>query len=146
MEHDCEHNPVPAFHDDNDRHVTVCMHLRDDQATTASFVVELRAAAPPRVWACLGSPCVSVFVPFFPPEVPAILGDPAQWQRFARLRDRVEADPSALAVVRGALSPLEADLWAEADDADTSGAHGRRHAYVVGAGERVDAVLASLGV
>ena len=108
-------HPVPAFHDADDRHVTVCMHLRDDQATTASFVAELHVDQPPRAWACLGSPCASVFVPFFPPVVPPLLGDPAQWQRFARLRDRVEGRSGALAVVRSTLAPVEHDLWAEAD-------------------------------
>jgi hypothetical protein len=146
IERECDRNPVPSFHDDNDRHVTVCMHLRDDQATTASFVTELRVDAPPRAWACLGNPCASVFVPFFPPEVPAVLGDPAQWQRFARLRDRVDADPGALASVRRALAPVEAELWAEADAADASGARGPQDALAVRATEVVGAALASLGV
>ena len=80
------------------RGITVCMHAGGHQATTAAMVVELPADAPPRAWACLGSPCAGVFVPFFPPAArPTALTDPAQWQRFARLRDRVEADPDALA-------------------------------------------------
>ena len=57
---DAAANPVPRSRFDDDRHVTVCMHLTDDQATTASFVAELRADAPrargrargARVWAC----------------------------------------------------------------------------------------------
>jgi len=138
-------HPVPAFHDENDRHVTVCMHLRNDQATTASFVAELRVDQPPRAWACLGSPCASVFVPFFPPVVPPLLGDPAQWQRFARLRDRVEGDPDALAVVRSTLAPVENDLWAEAD-AISSGADRSRREYAIRAGRLVDAALVRLGV
>ena len=146
IDRECEHHAVPSFHDDNDRHVTVCMHLRDDQATTASFVSELRADGPTRAWASLGSPCASVFVPFLPPVVPAILADPAQWPRFARLRDRVEADPSALAAVRHALAPVEAELWADADDADASGARGGWETLAVRATERVGAALASLGV
>lgn len=143
---ECERNPVPAFHDEHDRHVTVCMHLRADQATTASFVTELRTDAPPRAWACLGSPCAGVFVPFFPPAVPAILTDPSQWQRFARLRDRVESDPGALAVVHRALAPVESELWAEADEADAAGAHGPRDAFTERLTPRVDAALVTLGV
>ena len=80
---------VPPFHDADDRHVTVCMHLRDDQATTASFVVDLRADAPPRAWACLGSPCASVFVPVLPA---------------ARFR-RSLSDPGAVAAVRPPARP-----------------------------------------
>ena len=125
-------NPVPTTRHADDRHVTVCMHLRADQATTASFVVELPDGAPPRAWACLGSPCVGVYVPFAPPAVPPVLTDPAQWQRFARLRDRVDTDPAALGTVRAVLAPLERDLWAEAGAAD--------------AGARVDAALVRLGV
>ena len=34
--------------------ITVCMHVRGYQATTASLVVDLRVDAPPRAWACLG--------------------------------------------------------------------------------------------
>jgi dipeptidase len=139
-------HPVPSYHDADDRHVTVCMHLRDDQATTASFVTELRTDAPPRAWACLGSPCASVFVPFFPPDVPAVLRDPAQWQRFAQLRDRVEADPRALAAVRRAFAPVEAELWAVGDAAHASGVRGPRHALAVQATEMVEAALETLGV
>src|SRR5437667_5264744 len=107
--------PVPDASAEDFRGITVCMHVHDYQATTASIVVDLRTDAPPRAWACLGSPCAGVYVPFFPPAVPAALGDPAQWQRFARLRDRVEADPDALPAVRAVLAPIESDLWAEAD-------------------------------
>ena len=115
-------NPVPRTRYDDDRHVTLCMHLTDDQATTASFVVDLRVDAPARVWACLGSPCVGVYVPVFPPAVPDLLRDPAQWHRFARLRDRVESEADALGTVRGVLAPVERELWEAADHADRAGA------------------------
>ena len=41
-------NPVPRVRFEDDRHVTLCMHLTDDQATTASFVADLRANGPAR--------------------------------------------------------------------------------------------------
>src|SRR3954469_22506864 len=139
-------NPVPRTRYDDDRHVTVCMHLTDDQATTASFVTELRVGAPARVWACLGSPCVSVYVPVFAPVVPKILSDPAQWPRFARLRDRVESDANALAAVRTVLAPLERDLWDEADAIDANGTDAARRTFASTATKRVDAALTALGV
>jgi secernin len=139
-------NAVPTFHADDDRHVTVCMHLRDDQATTASFVVELHVDAPPRAWACLGSPCASVFVPFFPPLVPPVLSDPLQWQRFAQLRDRVEGDPRALRDVRRTLGPLELELWVDADAVYAAGTTGPHDELTSRTARRVDAALTSLGV
>ena len=143
---DAEANPVPRARYDDDRHVTVCMHLTADQATTASFVGELRVDAPPRAWACLGSPCVSVYLPVFPPAVPDLLRDPAQWERFARLRDRVETDSDALGRVRRVLAPVERELWAEADEADRTGAQGPKDAFTSHASDRVDAALTALGV
>jgi hypothetical protein len=108
--------------------------------------VSLRADAPPRAWACLGSPCASVYVPFFPPSVPVILSDPRQWKRFARLRDRVESDPEALAAVRKTLAPVERDLWAEADSAANAGTEQAQAAFTANASRPVDAALTDLGV
>jgi hypothetical protein len=122
------------------------MHLPAVQATTASFVVSLRANAPARAWACLGSPCASIYVPFFPPSVPATLGDPRQWERFARLRDRVESDPEALAAVRGTLAPVERELWAEADAAAHAGTEHAQAEFTANASRPVDAALTALGV
>jgi secernin len=145
-EQESAENAVPRFRSDDDRHVTICMHLRDDQATTASFVAELRVDAPTRAWACLGSPCAGVFIPFFPPAVPPMLSDPSQWQRFARLRDRVERDRDALREVRDRFAPLETELWVDADAVYAAGVDGRRDELTVRAGQRVDAALTSLGV
>jgi secernin len=98
---------------------TVCMHIRGVSNTTAAMVCDLPQdpAQPTKVWAALGSPCVSVFVPFTFPDVPEVLSDPSVWERFAVLRDRVERDGSELSRIRAVLDPLEASVWEGADDA-----------------------------
>jgi dipeptidase len=126
----------PTEVQDDWRGITVCMHVRDHQATTASMVAELPVdpGAPLRAWIALGSPCVSVYVPAFPPAaVTAELSDPGSWARFAALRDRVERDGSELEGIRAVLAPIEAELWEEADDSCTDPARRatsrrRRHA------------------
>ena len=119
--------------------VTVCMHIRDFEATTASLVAELPAdhAGVGRAWVALGSPCSSVYVPVLLPAtrrpgagaavgpgdpgaaveavVPAWLGSEGWWRRFAAVARDVERDTEALARVRAAFGPLEAQLWDEAD-------------------------------
>jgi secernin len=139
-------SPVPDGLLPEFRGVTVCMHVGDLQTTTAAIVVDLRADVPARAWACLGSPCAGVFIPFFPPDVPAALSDPAQWQRFTRLRKRVESRPDALGEVRRVLAPVENDLWAEADEHFATGERARLDAFAIDATTRVDAALESLGV
>jgi hypothetical protein len=101
------------------------MHLRGFQATTSSMVAELSADLdrPARVWAALGSPCASVYVPFIvptpsyrqPAPVAGVLGDEATANRFADLRIAAEAVPSELRRIRGGLDNLEATLWEQAD-------------------------------
>jgi len=95
--------------------VTVCMHVRDYQATAASMVCDLplHPDEPIRIWAALGSPCCSVYVPVPGPgaEGVAEMADEATWQRFATLRRQVEADDTALLEVRSVLTPVETDLW-----------------------------------
>ena len=98
------------------------MHVRGNQATTASMVAAVgspaggsraaRGDAPViRLWVALGSPCVSVYVPLaFDAPMPPLLGAASTWHRFARLRDRVDADPEALAAVRAVLAPIELAL------------------------------------
>jgi dipeptidase len=126
--------------------VSVCMHLHGYQATTASLVVDLRADAPARAWACPGSPCASVYVPFFPPDVPVVLRDPAQWQRFARVRERVETEPGGLAAVRTVLAPIERELWEAADAAFAADTRQARTAFTANASARVASGLDALGV
>lgn len=126
--------------------VTVCMHVRDYIATTSSMICELPAdsAAPLRLWIALGSPCVSVYVPVFFDAVPRELSDPLQWDRLRVLRDRVEADGSALAEVRSVLGPVEADLWEEADALAESGDPVALKAYAASAWAPIDSALTHL--
>lgn len=124
--------------------VTVCMHLRGFQNTTSSIIAELPAdpAHPLRAWVAPGQPCVSVFVPVFPPHIPPALADPATWHAFASLRDRVEADGDALSEIRALFAPVEAELWAEADAITSQPA--RHSSFVDDAWLRVAEVLAQL--
>jgi len=115
--------------------VTVCMHVRDFEATTASMVAELRAepGRPGRAWVALGNPCASVYVPVLlpaagaaggpaaevpgrPARVPAALGEVALARRFAAVARAVESRQGALEEVRSVLGPVEDRLWAEADE------------------------------
>ncbi len=123
------------------------MHRRESDAqTTASMIAELRAGTPPRAWVCLGNPCTSVYVPCFAAAVPPELARAAEWQRFARLRDEVEAEPPRLAEVRRILAEVEADIFARADAADASGDPVRRAEFARTAFGPVDAALHRLGV
>ena len=105
--------------------VTICMHVRGFQATTASMVAELpadpdRAA---RVWAALGSPCASVYIPCIVPPVSyrgaapvaGALCDESVARRFADLRAVADEIPSRLSLVRAGLCGPESELWDEAD-------------------------------
>lgn len=126
-----EVRPVPAPGTGDWRDVTVCMHVRGYQRTTASLVTHLPIdpAEPVRAWASLGNACVGVFLPvaLLPDRggrpdtavVPGVLSDPGAWASFSSLSDRVEEPASgtqALADVRAELDPLEADAWATADE------------------------------
>ena len=129
--------------------VTVCMHIRDYQATTASMVTELveDPAVPNRAWVALGSPCASVYVPVFPPfGVPAGLAREDSWHRFAALRNRVETDGEALGEIRAALGPVESELWAHADAAAATGRVAPVEEYLAAAWAPVDGALTVLGV
>ncbi|HEY3830930.1 MAG TPA: C69 family dipeptidase [Acidimicrobiia bacterium] len=110
--------PPPSETRDDGYGVTVCMHTRDTaKVTTASMVCEVYAddRTPSRAWFALASPCISVYVPTFPPAVPAALADVATWRAFDRLRQRVEADGSELAKIRAVLDPVETGLWDDAE-------------------------------
>jgi dipeptidase len=140
-----EVSPLPEGVQPDGTGVTVCMHVRRYQNTTSSMIAELPAdaEAPLRAWVAPGNPCVSVYVPVFPPNaVPAALSDPATCGRFAGLRERVERDGEALAEVRAVFGPLEAELWAEADD--VAGRPGERSAFVEAAWGRVERALSEI--
>jgi secernin len=141
--------PVPAGIDEHWNGISVCMHVRGYQCTTASLVADLPAVPdePVRLWASLGTPCTGAFVPVA--LVPAgtgpdarveavvadVLGDPEAWAWCARLSRAAEtpgsAGAEALGEVRAALRTFEQFAWAEADDlwdADADLARWRRAA------------------
>ena len=98
--------------------VSVCMHLRGFQNTTSSIIAKLPAdpGRPVRAWLAPGQPCISIYVPVFPPHaVPSALSGAVTWRTFETLRDWRETDDEALPRIRELFDPLEADLWAEAD-------------------------------
>ena len=118
--------PAPTEISADGTGVTVCMHIRDFEATTSSMVAELAVDAdngvPRRAWVALGNPCASVFVPVVAPSpstprgsVPAALGDEVWAHRFAALSRAAETDVASLESVRGVLGPVETELWDEAD-------------------------------
>ncbi len=126
---------------------SVCMHLREYQATAASMICELPEdpERPLRAWVAAGSPCVSVFVPVFPTAaVPTALASESTWQRFTVLRERVERDGDALVEIRAVLAPIEAALWDDADE--VADAPRDQREFVDDAWQRVDGALARLGV
>jgi secernin len=133
--------PPPGDVGDDWSGVTVCMHVRGYQGTTASMVADLPAGGPTsgeplRVWASLGPACTGVFLPIAVCAatpgggpvgvVPEVLGDAGAWRVFAALGRAVEAPgeagASALARIRAGLAPVEAGAWAEGDDLSSSGA------------------------
>jgi len=123
--------------------VTVCMHVRDLSVTTASMVTLLpEEGGPVQVWACLGSPCVGVYVPFPLEAAPSFLADAAAWSATTTLRARVEADGADLDPIRALTGPLEAELWEEAGRLWDAGASvDEWWRFGDEAGQRVRAVL-----
>jgi len=106
--------------------VTVCMHVRDLSCTTASMVADLPAdpEAPVRLWATPGTPCTGAYLPIAvlgdDAVVPDVLDDEGVWRAFSGWSRAVEQPGddglAALAAVRAALAPIEADAWDEADE------------------------------
>ena len=119
--HGTTHSPVPPPSETSadGKGITICMHTGGLLATTASMVAFLPQpeAGPLRSWVAVGSPCVSVYVPLFGmPDLSGGCVDAPLWHANAELRHRVEADRDVLADLRTELDPLEAELWAEADE------------------------------
>lgn len=134
-------DPLPVA-GSGDSEFSVCMHIRGALDTTSGMVCELPQdpTQPLRAWIALGSPCASIFVPVFPPhDVSPELGDEKSWRRFAELRDRAERDDHALAEVRSALAPVEAELWREADAA--AGDRSAQRNFASTAWPRIEAAL-----
>lgn len=135
-------SPVPSAVHDDWSGVTVCMHVRGYQCTTASMLAWLptEPKAPIRIWASLGSPCASVVLPgvLIPyrhepsfPVIPGALCDVGTWEAFAFLARQVELPgeegAAALAEIRAHLGPVEAAAWAEADELAESPEARRSH-------------------
>ncbi len=123
--------PVPGDVDAAWNGITVCMHLRDYQATTASMVAELPTdeGTPIRGVGRARQPLRERLHPGLPAVARALRARAAgDWGRFAELRDRVEADPDALRPTRAVLGTVESDLWAAADDAFRDRIGGRARA------------------
>ncbi len=118
--------PPPVRVGEDFRGVSVCMHVRGLSVTAASMIAVLPdtvgEGAPLRVYVAAGSPCASVYVPAFPrtaagppPFVPMELSSEELWRAAHEVRRLVESAPEALAEVRATLTPVEDELWAEAD-------------------------------
>jgi len=138
--------PPPHALADDFTGISVCMHLRDYQTTAASMIAELpELGGVLRAWIGLASPCSSIFLPVFPPDLaPVELADPATCDRFDRLARRAESDVDALDAIRAVTAPVELALWEDADD--VAGDPVARRAFVERCWPPVDAALRSLGV
>jgi secernin len=125
---------------------TVCMHVRQLSTTTSSMIGWLDRSGDHRAWLAPGAPCVSVFVPVSARQpTPAILAEPDAWQRLARLRELVDADPTLLTEIRADLDPLEAELWDEADELAAAGPDGSAWTHFSArAGQQADVATVTL--
>jgi dipeptidase len=116
----------PIHPAEDERYLSVCMHADPIGSTTAAAVVALpnEPRRPIRYWACLGAPCVGIFVPLYiAGTVPAILArgglEPSEdspWWRFRRLLELVETDHEKFgSLVRNEWDRDESALAEEAD-------------------------------
>jgi secernin len=143
---------IPAEAGADGEGFSVCMHRPESHSqTTASMIAELRTdelqgRGPARAWVALGNPCASVFVPCFPPSIAPQLADAAQWERFATLRNRVEAEPGRLPGVRAVLGATESELWDAADAAFAAGEPSRLATFAGTSFSAVDCALLRLGI
>jgi len=102
------------------QYFSVCMHADPVGTTTASMIAEIPSVGgePPVYWACLGSPCVSAFIPLYvDADIPAVLSrggeqpDNSPWWLLKKLLTHVEADWSRYAPrVREVLDRFEAEV------------------------------------
>ncbi len=147
---------APTAVDADGTGVTVCMHIRDFEATTSSMVAELTLddhdGVPGRAWVALGNPCASVFMPVVAPSptapsgsVPDALAGELWARRFAAVSRAAETDVASLESVRSVLGPVEVELWDEADALGPRGADPARwHLFASEAERRVQGALDTL--
>lgn len=111
-------HPVPEDVRDDFSGISVCMHVRDYQRTTAAMVswLPVDRSERPFTAAALGSPCCSIFVPCGTGWVPGVLGDARAWGTVSALADAAEGAPEALAQIRTVLDPVEDHIWAHAKE------------------------------
>jgi secernin len=119
--------PSPTGEAGDPASASVCMHVPQRSVTAASLIAvlptDLAEGAPLRAFVALGSPCVSIYVPAFPrtaagppPFVPFELSSEPMWRAADALRHQLAHDPHAIARIREVLSPVEDELWYEADE------------------------------
>jgi secernin len=105
----CRHLRSHDSHAPGEDGWSVCMHVPDTEATTASMVAELVSdGRPSRAWMLLGSPCRSLYIP-------VRVGEPfvaPEWERFAALADMWSDERAA------AIEELEVWLAAECPPAE----------------------------
>jgi len=117
------HRPGRAA--DDERYYSVCMHADPVGTTTASMVARLPADEDDFLcyWGSLGSPCIGVFLPYYPAgQLPAALargGENASadspWWRFKHLLTLVEEKPDERGPrVRAAWDRFESELRSQA--------------------------------
>lgn len=130
---------VPAGLEDDLSGITVCMHVRDYQCTTASMVTSLPAdpTATIGLWASIGPTCCAVVLPGAIVRrdapaaaiVPAALNDPVLWQAAslaARRSETSHGDPlSATTTARKVFGPIEAAAWEQAAELTANNASAR---------------------
>jgi dipeptidase len=128
-DHYGERSHRPEHAPDDERYFSVCMHADPVGTTTASMIARLPADGGDllRYWGSLGSPCVSVFLPYYVdgdlPEALARGGAEASadspWWRFKTLLGLVERDwPLLGPQVRAYWGELERVIDAEAAEVE----------------------------
>ncbi|MBI1816315.1 MAG: C69 family dipeptidase [Deltaproteobacteria bacterium] len=120
------HRPGRAV--DDERYYSVCMHADPVGTTTASMIARLGRDEEPLVyWGSLGSPCVSVFLPYYiDGDLPAELargGEHASadspWWQFEELLTLVERDFETYGPrVRAAWDRFEGEIESQRADAE----------------------------
>jgi dipeptidase len=128
----------PGRSPDDERYFSVCMHADPVGTTTASIVARLPKEKDEiiRCWASLGSPCVSVFLPYYiDGEVPEILshgGEHANsdspWWRFKELLTLVERNFERYGpLVRAYWDQWERDVRTKATEVESEALRSRRN-------------------